>query len=161
VTCESLNLGPVQKKETWNSTQATSTKLHQHPHKRTSDVIGCQIPSLSSRFISIIFIKECNVCLLSTNMLRASARLLSNNSFSKVWITFKDSPPIPVPTANCVTLYDFLKNVKQELAPELDSISILNITAHSESIPLKPSLSITKAFKNVSICFAIFTCHIC
>ena len=69
----------------------------------------------------------------------------------KGWVKFNGNPAIRVTTKDCDYITDFIKNIKLELTPDLDSVSLSRITVHSqeESKALSPGVSIAEALKNV------------
>ena len=56
-----------------------------------------------------------------------------------------------VTTKDCEYIADIIKNIKQELTPDLDSVSSSRIVVHlsETSTPLSPGVSIAEALKNV------------
>jgi hypothetical protein len=77
----------------------------------------------------------------------------STNAFPKGWVKLNGNPAIRVTTKDCEYVTDFIKNIKQELAPKFNNIPTDEITLHSSpsSDPLAPAVSIAEALKNVSV----------
>jgi hypothetical protein len=79
------------------------------------------------------------------------AKTFSTRIIPKGWVKFNGNPATKVITKDCTDITDFIKNIKQELAPDLDSVSSSRVTLHTSetSTPLSPGVSIAKALKNV------------
>jgi len=79
------------------------------------------------------------------------AKTFSTRIIPKGWVKFNGNPATQVYTRECVDIDDFIKNIKQELAPKLNNIPTDEITLHTSetSDPLSPGFSIAKALKNV------------
>lgn len=78
-------------------------------------------------------------------------RTVSTKLIPKGWVKFNGNPAVRVTTKDCEYMADFIKDVKQELAPDLDSVSSLRIVVHlsKTSSSLSPGASIADALKNV------------
>ena len=79
------------------------------------------------------------------------SRSVSTKIIPKGWVKCNGNLPTNVPTKDCTNIADFIKNIKQELAPKFNNIPTDEITLHisETSTPLSPGLSIAEALKNV------------
>ena len=79
------------------------------------------------------------------------AKTFSTRIIPKGWVKFNGNPATKVTATDCTDITDFIKNIKQELAPDLDSVSSSRVTLHTSetSTPLSPGVYIAEALKNV------------
>ena len=64
---------------------------------------------------------------------------------SKLWVKFNQNNPTQVSTDHCLNVDDFIKQVKKELAPDLDSVPThrLTLSTTQGGNALRPGLLIT------------------
>jgi hypothetical protein len=79
------------------------------------------------------------------------AKTFSTKIIPKGWVKFNGNPAIRVTIKDCDYATDFIKNIKQELAPKFNNTPTDEITLHisEKSSPLSPGVSIAEALKNV------------